>query len=438
MIAIIGAGLTGLTAALHLAESGHQVAVFEAGDHLGGRTRSFVDTHTQTTIDHGPHLLCGAYHATRKLLNKLEIESNVTWQAHVTLPLWEHERGGFLFSPSAHLPLALAIFPAVLRMPEHGFRSILGMIATQCRAPTSPITTVHAWLKTMHAHPLLIRDFLEPLCFATMNESMATANAVSFQRLLKTAFHNHDSAKLGWFNRPLTDAIITPLQCRLEALQIPIQRRTSIRKLSLEGKRYILHSQSKRYGHFDQVILAIPAYAKARLLNTDTPDQKKHIQTRSILNLHLWFKELAPLPTQSTTPFIGGLGTQGQWFFDISAQMVGESNPLRHLCMVVSAPEDLANLAMHRHADWLKIAIEEFAAIYAMNPDELQFKCAHHRLIHEKRATVLVQEYQNGVDIPEALAHGIIDRCEQPRIGELPATIEMAIQRGDTNALITS
>ena len=41
-IAIIGAGLAGLTAAYELRESGHQVDVYEATDRLGGKPVSYT------------------------------------------------------------------------------------------------------------------------------------------------------------------------------------------------------------------------------------------------------------------------------------------------------------------------------------------------------------------------------------------------------------
>ncbi|MDX8406932.1 MAG: FAD-dependent oxidoreductase, partial [Mariprofundaceae bacterium] len=80
MIAIIGGGVAGLTAAIRLAEQGRSVHLFEAAPEPGGRTRSFIDKVTGQCCDNGPHLMIGAYHATRRLLHDCGAGNNVHWQ----------------------------------------------------------------------------------------------------------------------------------------------------------------------------------------------------------------------------------------------------------------------------------------------------------------------------------------------------------------------
>ena len=54
---IIGAGISGLSAAVRLANAGYRVHVHEATQQAGGRCRSYFDAATNLTIDNGNHLL---------------------------------------------------------------------------------------------------------------------------------------------------------------------------------------------------------------------------------------------------------------------------------------------------------------------------------------------------------------------------------------------
>lgn len=59
---IIGAGISGLSAGVRLANAGYAVHVHEATQLLGGRCRSYFDGATGLTIDNGNHLLLSANH----------------------------------------------------------------------------------------------------------------------------------------------------------------------------------------------------------------------------------------------------------------------------------------------------------------------------------------------------------------------------------------
>ena len=54
---IIGAGISGLSAAVRLANADFRVHVHEATQQAGGRCRSYFDAATNLTIDNGNHLL---------------------------------------------------------------------------------------------------------------------------------------------------------------------------------------------------------------------------------------------------------------------------------------------------------------------------------------------------------------------------------------------
>ncbi len=64
---VVGAGLAGLAAASEFAAAGHEVAVFEASDGVGGRVRT--DSHDGFLLDRGFQILLTAYPEAQRLLN---------------------------------------------------------------------------------------------------------------------------------------------------------------------------------------------------------------------------------------------------------------------------------------------------------------------------------------------------------------------------------
>ena len=68
---VIGAGLAGLSAAVRLAQRGHQVVLIEGAGQAGGRCRSYEDPTLGMTIDNGNHLVLSGNHATHSYLRTL-------------------------------------------------------------------------------------------------------------------------------------------------------------------------------------------------------------------------------------------------------------------------------------------------------------------------------------------------------------------------------
>lgn len=407
-IAIIGGGLTGLTCAIRAAENGHKVTLFEAAPQLGGRTRSFFDAKVDEWVDNGPHLMIGAYTRTQALLEAAGAAHNIHWQPNLHLPLWDSERGHFSLTPKRWLPFTIALLMEVCKAPGHGLSSLTAMLR-MAAPPPAGIATVKAWFDHCRVPPRLYADLLEPLCLGTMNESPESADATSFALVLKEAFASHHSARLGWFSAPLSQALIEPLQRYTERLGVTIRthRRTDAIEAVNEGVRLTLKGEQHC---FEKAVLAVPAYIRNRLLGIDAP-----VATEAISNIHLWFSKPLDLPER----LIGGIGTYGQWFFDVSRQ-TGRTDAPYHYCAVVSADH-----SGYGQSAMVEAICSELAAVSGQSLPEP----VHHRIVCEKRATVLVQNETTPMH-----GKGIIDACEHPFSGELPATIETAVRRGETAA----
>ena len=71
-VIIIGAGLSGLAAAVHLHRQGRKVLVLEASDRAGGRIKT--DSHEGFLLDRGFQVLLTAYPETQTLLNYKDLQ----------------------------------------------------------------------------------------------------------------------------------------------------------------------------------------------------------------------------------------------------------------------------------------------------------------------------------------------------------------------------
>ncbi len=406
MIAVIGAGLTGLTAAIRLAEQGIKVELFEASAQPGGRTKSFYEPVVEQLCDNGPHLLIGAYSATKKLLDDCGASANVHWQPSLQLPLWDKKRGFFNFQPPGYLPFPLALLLATARLPGHSIASALAMLRLGNDLQSGRIVneiTVQSWMEKLNIPDRFNFDLIEPLCLGAMNEKLENANAASFQSVLRESFASHQHARLGWFTQPMSEALIKPLVYTAEKLGVNIHSRHRVRSLLEKHNGVCIDGQQ-----FDAAILAMPAYATDRLLKREST-----CETHAITNVHFWFDKKIQLPT----PIIGGIGTKGQWFFDVSQQM-SEDRSLNHLCAVISADDDPSSTPDLLH--------QITAEIQVISGLKQPLTPSHTRIIREKRATVLVRPQENK-NVPLTYT---IDASEQPLPGELPATIESAVRRG--------
>jgi len=86
-IAVVGAGISGLTAAFRLQQAGHDVEVFEGSDHPGGRMWSVCADGLE--IDVGAHMLLGSFTRTRVLVEEMGLGDQ--W-----FEIESHEEGGVL------------------------------------------------------------------------------------------------------------------------------------------------------------------------------------------------------------------------------------------------------------------------------------------------------------------------------------------------------
>ena len=305
---IVGAGVAGLAAAVHLVGRGRRVSIYEAAPQAGGRCRSYHDAKLDRLIDNGNHLMLAANPAVLELLETVGARDRLIGPPDARFPFVDLGSGRqWTLRPNAG-PVPWWLFRRDRRPP--GVGPGIGWAGVRM-ALAGPNETIGRFIGDGTARAL----FWEPLVLAVMNVPSDDAAARPMARVLRETF-----AKGGQACRPLVareglahtliDPTVAWLQDRgvapafgrrLRALERQADGRVT--GLQMDGETIAVAPE-------DRVILAVPpAVARSLLPDLAVPDGDA-----PIVNLHFRLDQPARLPDPEV-PFVGLIGTDAQWVF---------------------------------------------------------------------------------------------------------------------------
>ncbi len=303
---VIGAGLSGLAAALALVEAGTRVVLYDQAAQAGGRARSFHEPALDRLIDNGNHLLLSGNHAALDYLSSigaadrlmgpdsarfdfLELDTGERWTIDLNrgpVPLW------VLYSKRRVPGTSLADYVKGLRLLTAGNRTVAEIFARQ---------------------GALYRRFWEPFAVAVLNTAPQEAAARLLVPVIReTLAKGADASRPLIARRGLSNTFVDPALDLLARRGAEIRLGCRITGIEGEGDRLTgltLGRGIERLATGDAAVLAVPAWTAAELLSGLTvPDAFV-----PIINVHFRIdggrRPLLP------TPLLGLVGGTAQWLF---------------------------------------------------------------------------------------------------------------------------
>src|ERR1700732_5202642 len=128
IVHIIGAGISGLSAAVRLANANYKVHVHEATQQAGGRCRSYFDAATNLTIDNGNHLLLSGNRHALAYARSIGTEAGLVGPKRAQFPFVDLTTGQRWQLDLGDSRLPLWVFDEARRVPDTGLLDYLALM----------------------------------------------------------------------------------------------------------------------------------------------------------------------------------------------------------------------------------------------------------------------------------------------------------------------
>jgi len=346
-VAIFGAGVAGLNAALALAEQGFAVDVYEAKNFPGGRASSLRDAPSGLTIDNGQHIVMGCYHAFLRLLERLGARDRLAESPNLTVDYVE-PGGRWSRLAAAELPAPFHLLSGLMNFGALSGRDRWGILrlGLSLKLGSQPNTSesAAAWLARHGQTPGAMRALWEPFCLAALNEPPATASARLLSETLRRSLFGARGDSAIFFSRVgLSDLFRPEAENYLRATGGGLHFGTQITRLKFDSDK-LTGAETSRGENIsaDYYISALPWAAARSLLPEGTPlrAQIAAIQPAGILNIHLLCDRRL-----FVAPFVGLLDSPFHWVFDRSDHLPAERHGKEFLYAVTMSAADESWLA---------------------------------------------------------------------------------------------
>ena len=402
---IIGAGISGLAAAVRLANANFAVHLHEATQQAGGRCRSYFDAATNLTIDNGNHLLLSGNRHALAYARSIGTEEGLVGPKRAQFPFVDLSTGQRWQLDLGESRLPLWVFDEARRVPDTGLLDYLALMPLIWAAPGKLVGDAIPCKGTLY-HRLV-----QPLLLAALNVdppegSAGLAGAVVRETLLAGG----QACRPLIAREGLSAVLVEPAIKLLQDKGASIRFGHELREFGISAGRIDelkFGDDAVAIGPAEAVVLAVPPRPASSLL----PGLKTPTKFRAIVNAHFRFDPPADMP-----PILGVVGGLIEWLFAFPQRLsVTVSNADR----LVDMPRDQLALTIWRD-------ICQAGGVAGELPPW--------QIVRERRATFEATPEQNALRPGASTAQRNLFLAGDWTDTGLPATIEGSVRSGNRAA----
>ncbi|MGB7049150.1 MAG: squalene--hopene cyclase [Candidatus Cybelea sp.] len=284
-VAVVGAGLAGLAAALDLKDAGLAVELFERSRLLGGRATSFEIDGIE--VDNGQHVFLACCDEFIEFAARVGMEDRLHLQERFEATILSRDgRVGHLVTGTLPAPLhLLPSFAGYTHLTLREKASIgRALLAAMTRGDRDE--TFEAWLERNHQGAGERRAFWDPFFIPALNAPFDRVGAADAMFVLRTAFLKDPSAaRFGFSEVPLAH-LAAAAAASLDAVHLS----TSVISIEPKDESVTLRLAGEAFD-FDAVVLAVPPRQVERILGDGARYEIANLDAYDpypIIDVHLW------------------------------------------------------------------------------------------------------------------------------------------------------
>lgn len=384
IVAVIGAGVAGMSAACALADAGYRVQLVERRGYLGGRASSYLHPGVNEVIDNCQHVLFGCCTNLIGFYRRIGVADKIHWTSEMTMI----EPGGRRspLGPSG-LPAPLHGLPKLLTAPAFKLADKISLArafnALLRGVPADSTESLDAWLKRHKQSEGALNRFWRLVIASALNAEIDTIAMPYAAKVIRELFMNSAQAgSMGMSKVPLSDLYGTvPEYLQARGGSVHLNTNVESAEWDAGSGKWSIQTRTGNLAS-DFLILALPFEATQKLIPhlpmasgaPDLWDQIEQHEHWPICSVHLWFdREVADLEHAVL------LDREIHWMYNQSRLQPGRGG--HYVELVVSATRAFAALPRE---EAIAQALSELAEFFPLVKEAKLQKVA---LIKEVRAT---------------------------------------------------